>query len=227
MDLLNQHTFPALGLERSTENRFLRLESKGVQLASSLTCPNSVGQDWSLPALRGRVIEISGAADTAALTVCAALILQAQQEGGLAAWVTGWESIFYPPDFAASGIDLKALPVVRVADSLKGAHAADTLIRSGAFAVVVLDSGRMLDLSFSVQTRLVGLAKKHQAALLVVTRQLRSNTVPSSLASLRAETQKQRGKRGFFLCEVCAVKDKRRVAGWNHTEVCRGPDGLY
>lgn len=227
MDLLNQHTFPAMGLERTTENRFLRLESKGVQRASSLTSPDSVGKDWTLDALTGRVIEVSGAADTAALTVCASLILQAQQQGGLAAWVAGSESLFYPPDFAASGIDLKTIPVVRVADTLNGAHAADTLIRSGAFTVVVLDIGRTLDLSFSVQTRLVGLAKKHHTALLVITRQLRNNTVHSSLASLRAETQKKRGKRGFFLCEVCAVKDKRRAAGWNHTEVCRGPDGLY
>jgi recombination protein RecA len=195
--------------------------------SSLLAAPlDALGADWCLDALAGRFVEVSGDAAGAALTVSAALIHEAQQRGGLAAWIGGSGSSFYPPDFAASGVDLDALPVVRVADRTKASHVADTLLRSGGFALIVLDIGHKLDLPFAMQTRLVGLAKQHHTALLALTRPARHSAPASSLVSLRVETQRKRIGHDCFLCELRVVKDKRRIPGWTHTEICHGPDGL-
>lgn len=181
---------------------------------------------WSLEAMAGRFVELSGTAATAALTLCAGFLHQAQQRGGLVAWIAGEDSTFYPPDLAASGIDLAALPVIRVADMPGAAWVADALIRSSAFALVVVDVRRKKDLSFAIQTRLVGLAQKHHTVLLAITHRARGEAERGSLVSLRGETGKKRAGHDCFLCEVRAVKDKRRAPGWTHAEVCRGPDGL-
>ena len=101
--------------------------------------------EWRVDVLAGRFVEVTGEADTAVLTTTVTLVLQAQQRGELAAWVTGPRAAFFPPDFAASGVDLDALPVVRVDDITNAARAADRLVRSGAFAVVVLDLGAKAD----------------------------------------------------------------------------------
>jgi recombination protein RecA len=207
---------------------------KGVVVASALLeVPlEPLFRGWSLEALAGRYVELSGGMATAALTVCAGLVLQAQRRGAFAAWIGGYNSSFYPPDFAEAGIDLKALPVVRVVEPAEGWRAADTLLRSGAFAIVVIDLGCKARLPLAAQTRLVGLAKKHNTALLVITRQARHGRhggrgVPNgSLASLRGETDKRRVEHDCFACEVRVVKDKRRPPGWGHEEMCRGPDGL-
>lgn len=201
---------------------------KGVLLARDLLDPPapSPAHSWSLDTLAGRFIELSGGAATAALTTCAALILQAQQRGELTVWVAGDRSTFYPPDFAASGIDLDALPVVRVNDARSASRAADTLLRSGSFALIVLDVGSDTRFSLGVQSRLTGLAKHHHAALVRITRTLRNDASPTALVSLRAETETKRAGFDRFACELRAIKDKRRAPGWKQTEICHGPDGL-
>lgn len=200
---------------------------KNVASARTLLDPPDLLHDaWDLNILAGRFVEISGAAETAALTICTDLIYETQARGGLAVWIGGAGSTFYPPDLADSGIDLAALPVVRVPDAITAARAADTLIRSGGFAVVALDIRRMADLSIGVQTRLVGLAKKHHTALIALTHRNARETAGGSLVSLRAETEKRRIGHDCFRCDVQVVKDKRRVPGWRHTEMCHGADGL-
>lgn len=183
-------------------------------------------KEWSLDTLAGRLVEISGSAATAALTAAAELILEAQHRGESAAWVTDRESTFFPPDFAAAGIDLAALPVIQVADSGKVSKIADTLLRSGGFAIVVLDLGARMVLSIKNQTRLAGLAKKYHSALVCLTRKARQAPSLGSLISLRAEINKKRTSFDRFTCELRIVKDKRRGPGWRHVEVCRGTDGL-
>ena len=209
---------------RQSNTQFNGVAPARSLLAAPLPAQHSA---WRLDALAGRFVEVSGDAAGAVLTVSAALIREAQRRGGLAAWIGGCGSTFYPPDFAASGIDLAALPVVRVVDTLQAARVADTLLRSGGFALLVLDLGHKLDLPFALQTRLVGLAKQHHTALLALTRPTRhTNASPSSLVSLRVETQRRRIGHDCFLCELRVVKDKRRSPGWTHTEICHGPDGL-
>lgn len=192
--------------------------------------PKIPSDGWSLDVLAGRFVEIGGGASTASLTACARLILEAQQRGEPSAWIGQPGSCFFPPDLAAFGIDLAALPVVWVSDVLQAARAADTLLRSGGFGVLLLDLGQKAELPLVVQTRLVGLAQKHHTALIAITRQERDEVSRghsrTPLVSLRAETVKRRADHDRFAWELRIVKDKRRVPGWCHTEECRGPDGL-
>ena len=184
------------------------------------------GEGWGLETVAGRFVEVSGGAATAGMTVCAGLIAEAQQRSEVAAWINGGSPGFFPPDLAASGIDLAALPVINAGDKTKACHVADTLVRSGAFALLVLNLGAKALLPFAVQTRLVGLAKKHRTAILLLTRSNHREGNRGSLVSLRAETEKRRTGHDYFLCEVRVSKDKQRVPGWEHAEMCRGTLGL-
>ena len=185
-----------------------------------------VSSDWGLDTLAGRFVELGGGASTATLTLCAGLILEAQRRGRLALWIGKRSCSFFPPDFAASGIDLEALPVIHVNTAAEVCRAADTLLRSGAFALAVLDLGSERRLSLAVQTRLGGLAKTYGASIVAVTQQARNEVHGGSLVSLRGETEKQRLEHNCFRCELRIVKDKRGVPGWRHAELCCGPDGL-
>ena len=77
-----------------------------------------------------------------------------------------------------------------------------------------------------MQSRLVGLAKKHQAALICLTEKDTHRPSIGSLVSIRAEAMRQRDHDNRYTCRAQILKDKRRGPGWQHKEVFRGPDGL-
>lgn len=181
---------------------------------------------WDLSSLAGRLTEVSDSGAAPSLTAAAALVLQAQQRGEPAAWIGFGNSIFFPPDFAEWGIDLEALPVVRVPDALAASRAADQLLRSGAFGLVVLDLKAQAQMHMAVQSRLAALARKHHAALLCLTRKKRGAPSLGPLVSLHGEGSIARTAFSRFDWEVRMVKDKRGAPGWSHTESCRGTDGL-
>jgi len=181
---------------------------------------------WSLSAFTGRLGEISGGYASAALTLAFRLVLEAQRQGEPVAWVARQGSAFYPPDAARAAVDLDALVVVWVSEVLMAARAADQLVRSGGFGLVVLDLGVHGRVVPPVQARLVGLAKKHRAAVLCLTEKSREHPSIGSLVSIRAEAVRSREEEDRFLCEARVLKDKRRGPGWKHREVCHGPDGL-
>lgn len=180
---------------------------------------------WTLPGLSGRLVEISGAEDSAALTVALGLVRQAQLMGEPAAWVTPVTETFFPPDAAAGGVDLAALAIVRVPDPPALPRAADQLARSGGFGLVVVDLGPAR-LPLAALSRLLGLAQRHGVLILFLTD--KSDRAPSigSLVSLRGHARRRRVVSNEFACEVTVLKDKRRSPGWTHTEVCGGPPGL-
>ena len=181
---------------------------------------------WNLSLLAGRLAEVSDSGAAPALTAAASLILQAQQRGEPAAWVGFGNSIFFPPDLVEWGIDLEALPVVRVPDALAASRAADQLLRSGAFGLVVLDLKAEARMHMAVQSRLAALARKHHTALLCLTRKKRGAPSLGPLVSLHGEGRITRTAFNRFDWEIRVVKDKRGAPGWSHTESCRGTDGL-
>jgi recombination protein RecA len=181
---------------------------------------------WGLDTLSGRIAELSSDGLTASMSAAVSLVLQAQSRGEAAAWIAVGRSTFYPPDAAQSGVDLSCLPVVRAADNGAAARTADKLLRSGAFAVVVVDLGRDHRIRVPVQSRLAGLAKKHRAVLLCLTKKRSDEPSIGSLVSLRAQTHVKRSAFDRFTWEVCVTKDKRQGPGWRHEETCRGPEGL-
>lgn len=209
-----------MGAELVVTDRLLR---GSELLAQGRVCS---AEDWGLDAFLGRLVEFSGASGSAALSVCARLIHQAQKRLGLTVWVEGTAASFYPPDFAACGIDVAALPVIRSGNAIEVCCDADAAIRSGAFAVVVLSLGSKGRLSFKTQSRLAGLAKHHNTAVVLLTRSGPRCVSTSSLVSLRAMTSKRRAGHNSFVCDVRIVKDKRRASGWNHMELRCGPPGL-
>jgi recombination protein RecA len=181
---------------------------------------------WSLATFAGRLGEISGTQACSPLTFAFRLVLAAQRAGEPVAWIGGPDSVFFPPDVACAGVDLAALPVVRARDVPSALRAADLLLRSGGFGLVVLDLGTNGSLSFPGQTRLLGLARKHRAAVVCLTEKDGRRPSLGSLVSLRIEAARTAREGDRYRCEARALKDKRRRPGWSHVEVCRGPDGL-
>ncbi|MCA9521179.1 MAG: recombinase A, partial [Myxococcales bacterium] len=182
---------------------------------------------WCCSQLSGRLVEISGRGAVAPLSAAVWLLFDAQRRGDPVAWVTLPDSVFYPPDVAASGIDLEALVVVRVPRVLDVARAAARLLRSGAFGVVVLDLlGARPAISEAAQGRLTGLAQRYDAVVLCLTEKAEGTPSLGSMVSLRTEVQRLAGEYDRFPCQLRVLKDKRRGPTWSQQEVVDGPPGL-
>lgn len=183
---------------------------------------------WTLDELTGRLTELSGHGAAASLTAAVALVVEAQARGEPVAWATLPAASFYPPDLAEAGVDLDALVVIRVPDAIVMARAADRLLRSGGFGLLVLDLGPVgpdVVLPIPVQGRLVGLAQHHDAALVVVTDKPPASASLGSMVSLRAEAIRERQASGFRVT-LRASKDKRRGPGWTEITDVLAPPGL-
>jgi recombination protein RecA len=195
----------------------------GIQLGPA-GAPASHG--WALDSLAGRFAELSGPAAGAVLTAAVSLIHQSQMRGEPAVWIAVGDSTFFPPDVAASGVDLDALPVVRVTDTAMALRAADHLLRCGGFGVVVIDLGHQHTIRIAAQSRLAGLARRHRSVLLCLTRKTAEQPSIGSLVSLRGEAKMEKISFDRYAWELCAIKDKRNGPGWRHSAPCRGPAGL-
>jgi recombination protein RecA len=181
---------------------------------------------WSLEGLGGRLVELSGPPGAPLLSLSCSLLRQAQERGGLAAWISAREDCFYPPDLAAGGVALRRLAVVRLSDTPSAGRAADWLLRTGAFSLVVLDLGRDLELAVGLQGRLAQLARRRNTLVLLLTEKSREAPSLGSLVAVRAEALRRRGPEGAFRCGVRFLKHKRRAPGGLHAEVFLGPPGL-
>ena len=207
--------------------------SSALHLVSPAFSPRSPAPEaapqkaFCLAQLSGRLAELSSPRAGGQLTFALGLVREAQESGETAAWIGPRSSSFFPPDAEACGIDLAAFPVVRLDASQEMGRAADQLLRSGAFGLVLMDLGPS-QIAAPLLTRLLGLAQKHNAAVLFLTEKPSESPSLSSLISLRAEVSHTRREPGGsrFFCELRALKDKRRAPGWTHSEEVRGPAGL-
>ena len=181
---------------------------------------------WTSAALGGCLAELSGTGAAPSLTVAFRLVHQMQQQGEPVAWISPNESIFFPPDAADGGVDLAALPVIRLASLRQRLRATDQLARSGAFGLLVTDFGECLDLPLAVQTRLAEQALAHGTLILCLTTKTDRQPSLGSLVSVRGQARRSRHGDDRFVCQVHVLKDKRRGPGWTDEEWCRGPDGL-
>ncbi len=207
---------------------------QGVTLGATALAPRPVSPGsvpltprWDLQEIAGRFTELSGLGGSACLTLATSMVLDAQRQAETAAWITSNNSSFFPLDVAAAGVDLEALAVVRVPDAPSVARAADRLARSGAFGLLVLDLGASPRVPAALQARLRSLARKHDTAILCLTEKRGSASSLGSLVSLRGEARIRRVGDDRFACELRVLKDKHRGPGWVHTEICRGPEGMY
>ncbi len=197
------------------------------RLGESLEPTPTEAPAWSRAELAGRLCELSAGADGALLSAAMGLVTDAQQGGEPVAWVSASHAVFFPPDAAACGVDLAALVVVQVTDGPTAGRAADVLLRSGAFGLVVLDLGTSAAMPTPLQGRLVQLALKHDAAVVCLTAKKPDDASLGSLVSLRGQAVRRRSRDGRrFTCRLTTLKDKRRGPGWTWQEVRHGPDGL-
>ena len=188
--------------------------------------PRPAPASWTSAALGGCLAELSGTGASPLLTLAFSLVHQVQQQGEPIAWITRSESTFFPPDAAESGIDLAALPVIRLSSQPQCLRAADQLVRSGAFGLLVIDLGRCLDLPLAAQTRLAGQATAHGTLVLCLTAKTDRQPSLGSLVSVRAHARRIHRGDGRFVCQVQVLKDKRRGPGWSDEMWCHGPDGV-
>ncbi len=191
---------------------------------------------WSRDTLAGRLVEIRSAAAPARLTAAFGVVRDAQRQGESTVWITTTHSSFFPPDAAEGGVDLDSMPVVRLPLVDDIPKAADALIRSGAFGLVVMDLigevGRGTRIGSGAPARLTGLAKKHDTAVVLLTGDPHDSGRLGPLVSLRAEARRGGKPSPSFrgdsrgVIQIRIIKDKLQAAGWCHTEPCRGPAGL-
>ena len=193
---------------------------------------------WQLSDLAGRLVELSGQQSTAHLTAAFGLVLEAQLCGDRAAWVTFEQSAFFPPDVAAGGVDVESLPVVRIATALAAGRAAEHLVRSGGFGLVVIDLSSAAgdayahDASSSPSRAAADAAPRigahasgrradpHQEIARHVVDQF------TDFAAGRSAVVGAERRPGRYDVRVRVIKDKRRAPGWDHVEACRGSVGM-
>jgi recombination protein RecA len=194
--------------------------------ATSASLEQQSQDRWGLAAIRGRLVELSARGATDTLTAAIELVVEAQTAGEPVAWIALASGTFYPPDVADSGVDLAALVVVRTPDAISCARAAERVLRSGAFGLVVIDyAATKPELSTAHQGRLVTLAQSHDAAVVCLTEKSHDASSIGSLVSLRVEALRSRGRNGEFDVTLKALKDKRRGPGWTRARKLRGPAG--
>ncbi|MEN6526198.1 MAG: recombinase A [Candidatus Polarisedimenticolia bacterium] len=189
--------------------------------------PRPAADAWGWESFAGRIAELAAVGGAARLSLAFGLVREAQRRGEPAAWVAAGAGSFYPPDAAACGVRLEALPVVFVPGLAAAARAADTLLRSGGFGLVVVDVvGAAGELPAPLATRLAGLARKHDAAVVFLAEAAEGAPSLTPLVGLRCAARRAEAGPGRFVCRAEALKDKRRGPGWAHEEIRRGPVGL-
>ncbi|MGH7677226.1 MAG: hypothetical protein ACRENU_02090 [Gemmatimonadaceae bacterium] len=148
----------------------LRIESLRALLPAPL--PQAPGLPTGLEALdealasgglpRGRLTEVVGASGK--LTLLRPVVAAAVRRGEWVAYIDASRTLA-PRDWAETARD-HALWIVRPPEPTKAAWCADVLLRSGSFALVVLDSAPPI--SRAIAVRLMGLARESNAAFVVV-----------------------------------------------------------
>jgi recombination protein RecA len=109
----------------------------------------------------GRLSEVEGHGATSAIV---RLVAEAQSQGEPVAWITGATSSVHPPDLAAGGIHLHSLAFLRIKDDAKQTtrlRAAELVLRSGAFALVVIEAPPAHDLPARALSRLHAMARRY------------------------------------------------------------------
>ncbi|UCF98412.1 MAG: hypothetical protein JSV89_02495 [Spirochaetaceae bacterium] len=179
-----------------------------------------------LHTLRGRLVELSAHQPSAYLSLSCTLLLEAQIHSVPVVWISTTRDTFYPPDLAANGVDLSMLPVIWVPDARSAGRAADWLLHTGAFGLLMVDLHRDLRLPAPLQSRLAQLAHHHNSTVCFLAVKTESSPSLGSLISLYARINRVRIDSGRFRLGLQVVKDKRRAPVWKHVEHVHGPPGL-
>jgi len=125
---------------------------------------------------RGRVSEIYGPESSGKTTMCLSLIAQAQRQGGNAVFIDV-EHALDPRYAKVVGVDLDSLMVAQPESGEDALNITETLIRSGAIDVIVVDSvaalvskteldGQMGDATVGLQARMMSQAMRRLTSVI-------------------------------------------------------------
>jgi recombination protein RecA len=149
----------------------MKLGSKGAVVPISVISTGAISFDAALGVggfPRGRVVEVFGPESSGKTTIALQVIAQAQQAGGMAAFVDAEHAL--DPIYAAKlGVDVDNLLVSQPDYGEQALEIAEALVRSGAIDVLVVDSvaalvpkaeldGEMGDSHVGLQARLMSQA---------------------------------------------------------------------
>jgi recombination protein RecA len=204
------------------------IDQIAIKSAASLGTGNDTPQ-WRFSELRGRLTEISAWENPAALSSAMMLVREAQCVGEPTAWVGRASDTFFPLDAAAYGVDLAALIVVRLERISDAPRAADMLIRSGGFGLVVIDLSDTSPVSIPMPllSRLVRLSHVSKVATICLTRKPAHTSSLGSLTSLYGRARRVWSSEGSPGIRIDVLKDKLHAPGWIHKEHRRVPVGMY
>ncbi len=139
---------------------------------------------------RGRITEVYGPEGSGKTTICQHIVAEAQRRGGIAAFID-MEHALDPSYAARCGVDVESLYISQPDTGEQALEIAETLVRSGAVDVVVIDSvaalvpraeieGEMGDSHPGLQARLMSQALrklsgaiKQSNTIMIFTNQLR------------------------------------------------------
>jgi len=204
------------------------LSSLNVQRARTLLRPRTeeTGGWLDLPRIEGRLVEVSEAGFFGAVSAVCNLMPPLQSRQEQIAWIATGTSIFFPPDLAFRGVDVRAVTVVKAPGPRAGLQAADALVRSGAFALVVVDWGGQ-GIEEAVLGRLSRMAEDRQTTVVFLTRKRDTDPSLGTQVSLRGTVTRspQGGKSGESLCQV--TRDKRSGPPSRQRITFHGPFSLY
>lgn len=180
---------------------------------------------WHPAALRGRWIELAGGPDHANLTWAVALVAEAQRAGEPCAWLDAGGGLPFIDDLLGWGIDPAALAVVVLADPTAAGKAADILLRSGAFGLVVVDLPAGTRWPLPRMTRLAGLTRRHEAILLTLTETPADAPSSGSPVDALLRSRAEPDPEGGFVCRLVARKDRLQGPGRRCAMHCHAPPG--
>jgi recombination protein RecA len=166
----------------------------------------------SFESIQGRLVELSTQGAEVALTLGVRAVHAAQLEDEPTAWLGCRESAFFPEDVRDSGVDLDALPCVRLASADGLSRALSHLVRSGAFGLVVVDLVECpwadRSLPTPLQSRVEALCRTHGCCVLCLTRRSPEEPALGPMVSLRLHAVRVWGE-GTPSLELMTLRDKR------------------
>jgi recombination protein RecA len=219
----------------------VRLGSKEALVPIAVISTGSISFDAALGVggiPRGRVSEVFGPESSGKTTICLQIIAEAQKAGGLAAFVDVEHAL--DPSYAKKlGVDIDNLLVSQPDSGEQALEITETLVRSGAIDVLVVDSvaalvpkaeldGEMGDSHMGLQARLMsqalrkltGTVSKSRTALIFI------NQIREKIGVMFGNPETTTGGRAlkFYssvrvdIRRIAAIKDGDAVTG-NRTKV--------
>lgn len=206
------------------EGTIMRL-GDAAKMEVSVISTGSVALDLALGVgglPRGRIVEIYGPESSGKTTLCLSIIAEAQRHGGNAVFIDVEHAL--DPRYAKTvGVDLDNLMVSQPESGEDALNVAETLIRSGAIDVIVVDSvaalvskneleGQMGDTTVGLQARMMSQAMRRLTAAISRTQCLCifTNQIREKIGVMFGNPETTPGGRALKFFASCRL-DIRRI----------------